>query len=145
MTRSAFDATVLIATYNRAPLLDATLESIARLRVPGRTWEAIVVDNNSRDETRHVVEGHARAFPVPLRYMIETAQGRSSALNAGVAAVRGTVVAMTDDDVQVEDGWLAAACDAILASADPTIRYAGGPVEPMWETPPPIWLDLTRG
>jgi hypothetical protein len=47
--------------------------------------------------------------------------------------------------VQVAEGWLTAACDAILASGDPSIRYAGGPVEPMWETPPPVWLDLSRG
>jgi glycosyltransferase involved in cell wall biosynthesis len=144
MTRRA-DATVLIATYNRAALLDATLESIACLRAPGRTWDVVVVDNNSRDETKVVVERRARSFPVPLRYMLETRQGRSSALNAGIAIADGTVLAMTDDDVQVEEGWLAAACDAILESGDPMLRYAGGPVEPIWEAPPPAWLDLTRG
>jgi len=145
VTPRAVDATVLIATFNRAALLDATLRSIAGLRAPGRTWEAIVVDNNSRDETRAIVERHARDFPVPLRYVLEPRQGRSSALNAGLARAGGTVVAMTDDDVQVADGWLTAACDAILDSDDPSIRYAGGPVDPLWETPPPAWLDLTRG
>ncbi len=145
MTSTALDATVLIATYNRAALLDETLQSIARLRSARRTWEAIVVDNNSRDNTRQVVERHASAFPVPLRYLLETRQGRSSALNAGIAVAAGTVIAMTDDDVRVDAGWLDAACDAIDDNADPTIRYAGGPVDPMWETPPPPWLDLTRG
>jgi len=145
MTPRAFDATVLIATYNRAALLDATLHSIAGLQGRGRSWEAIVVDNNSHDDTRAVVERHVRGFPVPLRYLLETRQGRSSALNAGLAIARGAVVAMTDDDVQVAEGWLTAACDAILERGDPAIRYAGGPVEPMWETPPPSWLDLTRG
>jgi len=139
------DATVLIATYNRSALLDRTLHSIARLAVPGRSWEAIVVDNNSRDDTKQVVECHARRFPVPLRYVLETHQGRSSALNAGLALARGAIVAMTDDDVQVADGWLAAACGALVEREDPMIRYAGGPVEPMWEAPPPSWLDLTRG
>jgi len=143
--KPALDASVLIATYNRAALLDSTLESIARLCLPGRTWELVVVDNNSRDKTCAVVERHARNYPVPLRYVREGRQGRSSALNAGLAFVRGTIVAMTDDDVQVQEGWLAAACDSILASVDPVIRYAGGPVEPMWEAPPPAWLDLTRG
>src|SRR5262249_13188433 len=145
MTRRAADATVLIATYNRAAFLDATLRSIARLRVPGRTWEVVVVDNNSRDDTKAVVARHARDYPVPLRCILETQQGRSSALNAGIAAAHGTVIAMADDDVRVEEGWLAAACAALLSSRDPAIRYAGGPVEPMWEAPPPAWLDLTRG
>ena len=140
------DATVLIATFNRSALLDETLASLRTLRTtPGRRWDAIVVDNNSTDDTRAVVERHARTFPVPLQYLFEPRQGRSSALNTGLAAARGTVVAMTDDDVLVDPGWLEAACDALLAPRLPSHGYAGGPVAPRWETPPPPWLDLHRG
>ena len=140
------DATVLIATYNRAALLDRTLGSLRRLRMaPGRRWEVIVVDNNSSDATRDVVERHALDFPVPLRYLLEPRQGRSSALNAGIAAAAGAVIAMTDDDVIVDEGWLEAACDALLEPAAPEVAYAGGPVRPLWETAPPPWLDLRRG
>ena len=139
------DATVLIATYNRATLLGETLDSLRRLRVrPGRQWEVLVVDNNSTDDTRAVVERHAAGFPVPLRYLFEARQGRSSALNAGIAASDGEVVAMTDDDVIVDEGWLDAACDVLLEK-DGAIAYAGGPVAPIWEVDPPAWLDLTRG
>ena len=148
MTAAAEDvaATVLIATYNRAALLDRTIASLRRLRMPpGRQWEVIVVDNNSSDNTRDVVERHAHDFPVVLRYLLETRQGRSSALNAGIAVARGAVIAMTDDDVIVEEGWLEAACDTLLDPAQPNIAYAGGPVRPMWETAPPPWLDLRRG
>ena len=111
------DATVLIATYNRASLLDETLQSIRALRMaPDRTWDVVVVDNNSNDATRAVVERHARDFPVPLRYLFEASQGRSSAMNAGIAAAAGSIVAMTDDDVRVDEGWLDAACDALLGA-----------------------------
>ena len=138
-------ATVLIATYNRATLLDRTLDSIRRLEVaPGRPWEVIVVDNNSTDGTADVVARHAPAFPVRLRRLPETRQGRSSALNTGIEAAAGAIIAMTDDDVRVEPHWLEAACGALEGRAD-GIGYAGGPVRPMWETPPPVWLDLTRG
>jgi glycosyltransferase involved in cell wall biosynthesis len=137
------DATVLIATYNRARFLERTLDSLRALAVaPGRHWEIIVVDNNSSDDTRAVVTRHARDFPVALRYLFESRQGRSSALNAGLAASSAPVIAMTDDDVRVEPQWLEAAC-AALSSGD--AAYAGGPVRPMWESPPPRWLDLTRG
>ena len=139
------DATVLIATYNRAALLGETLDSLRALRVrPGRRWEVLVVDNNSTDDTRAVVESRAAGFPVPLRYLFEARQGRSSALNAGIAASEGQVIAMTDDDVIVEERWLDAACDALLEEGS-GIAYAGGPVDPIWEVEPPAWLDLTRG
>ena len=137
------NATLLIATYNRAALLDETLTSIRALKVrSARRWEVLIVDNNSTDGTRAVVERQSRDFPVPLRYLFESRQGRSSALNAGIAASRSSVIAMTDDDVRVEEGWLEAACDAL---DEPSISYAGGPVVPIWESPPPAWLDLTRG
>jgi glycosyltransferase involved in cell wall biosynthesis len=139
------DATLLIATYNRAALLDETLASIRAMRVKdGRRWEVVVVDNNSTDRTREVVDRQTPDFPVPLRYLFEARQGRSSALNAGIAASTAAVIAMTDDDVRVEEGWLDAACDALI-DGDPRVAYAGGPVAPIWETPPPRWLDLTRG
>lgn len=143
MSGANMDATVLIATYNRARFLDRTLASLRELAVsPGRRWEVLVVDNNSADDTRAVVERHARDFPVPLRYLFEARQGRSSALNAGIAASTAPIIAMTDDDVRVEPQWLEAACAALSTGE---AGYAGGPVRPMWESPPPRWLDLTRG
>jgi glucosyl-dolichyl phosphate glucuronosyltransferase len=145
VTLSRLDATVLIATSNRARLLDETLTSLRRLRLTrDRSWEAIVVDNNSTDDTRAVVERQARDFPVPLRYLFEPRQGRSSALNAGIESANGKVLAFTDDDVRVNEGWLNAACET-LQREDASIAYAGGPVRPVWETPPPVWLDLERG
>jgi len=140
------DATVLIPTYNRAPLLDATLHSLRRLEVAaGRLWNVIVIDNNSTDATREVVRRQAADFPVTLTCLHETRQGRSSALNAGLEAADGAIIVMTDDDVDVDAGWLEAACGALLEGVDSTIAYAGGPVSPIWEAAPPDWLDLTRG
>ena len=146
MTEAAvMDATVLIATFDRAALLGETLQSLAGLSVrAGRTWEVIVVDNNSSDDTAAVVSRHAASFPVPLRYLFESRQGRSTALNSGIAAATGRVLAMTDDDVRVEPDWLDAACDA-LGGTDESLAYAGGPVAPIWESKPPAWLDLARG
>ena len=142
---TSIDASVLIATYNRATLLDETLSFLTRMAVkPSRTWEVIVIDNNSTDETRTVVERHQPAFPVTLTYLFEPRQGRSSALNCGIEHARGAVLVFTDDDVRVQDGWLDAACDALL-DAGPSLGYAGGPVRPIWGAPPPAWLDLTRG
>ena len=139
------DASVLIATYNRAVLLDETLSWLTRMRVsPDLAWEVIVIDNNSRDETRAVVERHQRTFPVALTYLFEGRQGRSSALNSGIAAAKGRVLAFTDDDVRVQDGWLDAACGPLLAEGGAP-AYTGGPVRPIWGAPPPRWLDLDRG
>jgi glycosyltransferase involved in cell wall biosynthesis len=139
------DASVLIATFNRSALLDETLAFLATMRTaPGLSWEVLIVDNNSSDDTRGVVERHQQTFPVPLRYLFEPNQGRSSALNAGIAAARGRVLAFTDDDVRVADGWLDAA-HRVLTRGEAGVGYVGGPVRPIWGAEPPAWLDLTRG
>lgn len=132
---------IVIATYNRARDLEGTLASLAGLQPQG-DWEVIVVDNNSTDETRQVVEGAAPAFPVELRYIFERQQGRSPALNAGVRAARGEIIATTDDDVRVDRGWLDRAADALH---EIECDYVGGRVLPIWGGPRPEWLSDRPG
>jgi glucosyl-dolichyl phosphate glucuronosyltransferase len=132
---------VLIATYNRARLLGETLDVLARSTVSeGLRWEVVVVDNNSTDDTRAVVESRRAAYPVPLTLLVERVQGRSAALNTAIAATDAPLLLLTDDDVRVDPGWLVAGTRALEQGAD----YVGGPVAPIWETPPPAWLDLAR-
>jgi glycosyltransferase involved in cell wall biosynthesis len=127
---------VVIATYNRAADLRETLDSLAGLR-PDGPWEVIVVDNNSPDETRQVVEDAASGFPTGLRYVFERQQGRSPALNAGIRAARGEIVVTTDDDVRVPPGWLVAAATGLVSLG---CDYVGGRVLPIWKAPRPAWL-----
>ena len=132
---------VLIATYNRGRLLGETLDELARSIVPDHlAWEVVVVDNNSTDDTRQVVIRRQSRFPVPLRYVFEGQQGRSAALNTAIASTAASLLLCTDDDVRVDPGWLHAGWRALANGAD----YVGGPVVPIWEAPPPVWLDLTR-
>jgi glycosyltransferase involved in cell wall biosynthesis len=132
---------VVIATYNRAADLRATLASLATLRPQGE-WELIVVDNNSSDDTRAAVAEAARTFPAPLRYAFEPAQGRSPALNAGIRLAAGEIIVTTDDDVRVEPDWLDRAAEGL---ARLQCDYVGGRVLPIWEAAPPPWLPDRGG
>ena len=132
---------VVIATYNRAADLRGTLASLAGMR-PDGPWEVVVVDNNSPDRTREVVEEAARSFPVPCRYLFEVRQGRSPALNTGIRASRGSIVATTDDDVRVPGDWLNQASAGLeRLGAD----YVGGRVLPIWGAPRPRWIPDRGG
>src|SRR5581483_1825428 len=138
----AIDISVVICTWNRARQLDDTLRSLASLRTGcDLRWELVIVDNNSTDDTSRVVEQAAAAYPVPLRYIFEPHQGKSSAMNTGIAAARGTVIAFTDDDVRVPETWLTAVADHLLGGGPHD--YAGGPVRPIWERVPPRWFART--
>jgi glycosyltransferase involved in cell wall biosynthesis len=131
------DASIIVCTYNRAESLKDTLAALARLDVPpARTWEVVVVDNNSRDHTKEVVEAAQHNLP-HLRYVFEPAQGLSHARNRGIAESRGAIVLFTDDDVLPEPAWLETTLTGLEKyGAD----ACGGYIAPIWETPPPAWL-----
>ncbi|MCU1385817.1 MAG: hypothetical protein JWL71_4514 [Acidobacteria bacterium] len=142
MRADAYDATVLICTYNRAALLAETLDSLAGCSSSPVRWNVIVVDNNSDDGTRDVVTSRIGGYPVALEYLFEAQQGKSHALNAGLNATTAAIVLFTDDDVRVPEGWIDASCAAMLE--EPSIDYTGGPVYPIWECPCPSWLNQRR-
>jgi len=132
---------IVIATYNRRDLLRTTLASLAQIQYE-RPWEVIVVDNNSPDDTRAVVEEAARSFPVPLLYRFEQQQGRSAALNSGFDAASGDILVTTDDDVRVPPDWLTQIERAFDIHR---CGYVAGRVLPMWQAPPPQWLERRGG
>lgn len=132
---------IIIATYNRAEELRETLRSVADLQTR-QPWEVIVVDNNSTDATRAVVEEAAHAFPVPLRYVFEAEQGKPAALNTAMAAARGSIFAFTDDDARVAPDWLDQAGAALERLR---CDYVGGRVFPIWRGDRPAWLPNRAG
>jgi glucosyl-dolichyl phosphate glucuronosyltransferase len=132
---------IIIPTYNRADELRETIRSIAKLTVAG-DWELLVVDNNSTDDTRAVVAAEQARFPAALHYIFEPEQGRYAALNTGIRAAKGKIIATTDDDARVEADWLtraAAGLDTIGCD------YVGGKVLPLWKGPRPSWLPNQPG
>lgn len=131
------DCSVIVCTYNRAASLRDTLAALAAQEAaPGLEWEVLVVDNNSRDDTRRVVEAAQRTWP-RLRYVFESAQGLSHARNRGIAESTGEILLFTDDDVLPEPDWLAA---TLAGLARHRADACGGYIAPIWESPPPAWL-----
>jgi len=135
--RPPLQVSVAICTWNRSALLRQTLDDVTRLEVPeGVAWEVLVVNNNCTDDTPRVLE--AFAGRLPLRVVFERKQGLSSARNAAVREARGAYIAWTDDDVRLEQQWLAAYVAAFRARPD--AAFFGGPIHPEFEREVPPWL-----
>jgi glycosyltransferase involved in cell wall biosynthesis len=100
-------------------------------------WEILVIDNNSTDDTRDLVEKAADTALVKTRYLLERKLGLSHARNAGIDKARGEIVLFIDDDALAEADWLSR---MLQAFEDPEVAAAGGPVRPQWETERPSWL-----
>jgi glycosyltransferase involved in cell wall biosynthesis len=93
------DVSVVIPTYNRAPLLGRAIESI--LNQTYKRFELLVIDDGSTDATEEVVNGFRDRR---IRYLrLDRNRGPGAARNAGIQVARGTFVAFQDSD----DEWMA--------------------------------------
>jgi glycosyltransferase involved in cell wall biosynthesis len=127
--------TVLICTYNRASLLRESLRAMSMLVPPADCdVEIIVVDNNSSDTTAQVIAEAAGQSPFRIVGLHEKAQGKSFALNRGLAAARGDIIALTDDDVWPDREWLSR---IVARFREQDVTFVFGKVLPRWGVAPP--------
>ena len=117
-----------------------TLGSVAMQSAEATTWECIVVDNNSADDTRQRVEAFKREHSdLNIRYVYEQNQGLSHARNAGIKASRGDIVAFIDDDERIVEEFISAYID--LFNQHPDAMAAGGEIIAEYPTGRPRWMS----
>jgi|SRR5215467_72018 len=119
---------VVIATRDRSAALQTCLEALRAGALPA-DWcaEVIVVDNASSDDTPRVVDSFQSSPPDrTFHYMMEPRRGKGFAVNRGLSAVRGDIVAFVDDDVAVDAGWMIEIIDQFRR--DPALGVLAGRV-----------------
>jgi glycosyltransferase involved in cell wall biosynthesis len=134
---TAPEVSVVIPTYNRSALLRSTVNSVLSQDTQ-TTFEVIVIDNNSSDDTKDVVDSLIERHPAQVRYIVERKQGNAHARNRGIEEAKGAIIAFVDDDVTVDKNWLTSLKTILDSRSD--LSFAGGKVLPQWNGPPPSWL-----
>lgn len=129
------DISVVIATRNRAAKLEACLRSFQGVDSAGASWEMIVVDNGSRDETEKMVRQRAATAPWGLKLVSEPAPGVSRARNRGAAVSRGGIIVFLDDDCYISPEFFR---ETLRIFGDPAIGFAAGRALPFDETDQPV-------
>ena len=132
------DVSVVISTYNGAASLPGALESILDQDADGVSYEVIVVDNNSHDNTKAVIESYVASSDGRVRYVFEPQQGVSYGRNAGIAKATAPIIAFFDDDVRVASDWIRTLKRAL--DDHPDVDFVGGKVVPQWHSTPAAWL-----
>lgn len=121
------DVSIVISTYNRCGLLEGALGALLSQTPADAAYEILVVDNNSTDQTRSVVQGLAMQNQEKLKYLFEPKQGLSYGRNAGIAAAKAPIIAFTDDDVRVAADWVWRVKGSFEANPDIDFLGEGGP------------------
>jgi glucosyl-dolichyl phosphate glucuronosyltransferase len=127
---------IIICTYNRAGLLGKCLDSILKQETPPESFEAIIIDNNSTDNTKEIVSQYTNKLP-HLKYVFEENQGLSYARNRGFKEAAAEYLIYLDDDAIAPPQYLTIVA-GIIKEHTPDIM--GGPVYPYYTTPKPRWF-----
>lgn len=90
---------VIVPTYNRAPLLRATLEALAAQTLPASRFEVVVSDDGSTDETPEVVAGFADRLRLRYHYQPDLGFRAAAARNAGARLAAGPLLVFLDTGV----------------------------------------------
>ena len=93
------EVSILIPTHQRRQALRAALESLARQTIDSGSYEVLVATDACSDGTAEMIDG--LAVPYELSRVTPQGRGRSAAVNAALAAARGEVAIVLDDDMRV--------------------------------------------
>ena len=137
---------IIICTHNRPRRLSKMLESLICLKYDNSfNYEMIIVDNNSTDNTKQIIESYILKNN-KIKYHLERNRGISNARNAGINISKGEIIAFTDDDIILDNNWL-------LNIAQFNLKFEfdaiAGRVLPLYPENTPQWIkdcrDLLNG
>jgi glycosyltransferase involved in cell wall biosynthesis len=103
---------VVLPCRNSAATIGQQLAALA-LQTWDRPWELIVVDNGSTDETRSIVESFREQIADFRLVDAVDKTGSPYAYNAGIREARSELLAICNDDDEVDEGWLGAMARAL--------------------------------
>ncbi|HAX77149.1 MAG TPA: glycosyl transferase [Cyanobacteria bacterium UBA11372] len=128
------DLTVAIPTYNGQSRLPKMLERLEnQIGTEQISWEILIVDNNSKDDTAKVIQEYQAK--VPIRYSFEAEQGAAFARLRAVREAKGELIGFLDDDNLPAPDWVAQAYS--FAQKYPKAGAFSGQIHGDFEVKPP--------
>ena len=128
------DLTVAIPTYNGETRLPELLKRLQKqLYTEDFSWEIIVVDNNSTDNTAKLVQTYQVTWqlPYPLKYYFEPKQGAAYARKRAVEEAKGKLIGFLDDDNYPTPNWVTKAY--AFGKIYPQAGAYASQIHPEWE------------
>jgi len=92
---------VIVPIYNEAATVRQSLDAILAKQVPGWTLQIILIESNSTDGTRPIVQTYA-AHPRVKLLLEDRPRGKGHAVRAGLAQATGDVILIQDADLEYD-------------------------------------------
>ncbi|MGZ3689611.1 MAG: glycosyltransferase family 2 protein, partial [Bdellovibrionota bacterium] len=92
---------IIIPVYNEASTVGTLLHRVSNQEIPGMTKELLVVESNSTDGTRRIVEEFAKTHPIRL-ILQDQPRGKGHAVRTGLAEADGEIILIQDGDLEYD-------------------------------------------
>ncbi len=130
---------VAICTYNGETQLPRVLDRLlSQTQTESLTWEIIVIDNNSTDQTAKVVQAYQSQFSQlcpKIRYYFEPKQGIAFARRLAIKQSKSPLIGFLDDDNLPSPDWVYKAY--LFGKMHPKAGAYGSQLDPLYEVAPP--------
>ena len=131
---------IIICSYNRASYIEAAFDSLYNQSSGLDSFETIIVDNNSTDNTADVFKNwRASHENGSFTYLTESKQGASFARNTGAAIAKGQWLCFMDDDAIANKDYVKNIIKHIETKPD-AIGF-GGRIIPKYIPAEPKWMS----
>ncbi len=124
---------VVIPVRNGAATLALQLDALVACEPPGVSFEVVVADNGSTDDTAAIARSYADRLPIRV-IDAGRAPGTNIARNEGIGAARGAWIALCDADDEVDVEWLRVLAGALAAGS----ALVGGVIDYVRLNPPEV-------
>lgn len=125
---------IVIPAFNCAAHVERLLASLFAQTYPHRSYEIILVDDGSSDDTAEIAQRTLAQWDGAGRVLRKANGGPASARNVGVRASTADVIAFIDADCVADADWL----ESVVATLATGAAGAGGPLR---NVAPPGWVS----
>lgn len=130
---------IILPTYNRAHLLPMSMDPLVKQNYPKEKYEIVVVDNNSKDNTKEVIQEYISTYhDISIKYVLEKQQGLVFARHAGAYNSKNEILIFTDDDGIFNFDWLKEVSKVF--EQRPETAAVASKIIIKWDQTPPQWV-----
>jgi glycosyltransferase involved in cell wall biosynthesis len=116
---------VIITTFNRAHLIKKALDSLVSQTEDD--WEAIIVDDESTDDTYSQVLPYTKTYP-GIRYIKKVHSGEAMSKNTGICSSVGNYISFLDSDDEYDPSHLELRKSIIIQNPSVKFLYGGAKI-----------------
>lgn len=129
---------VIVPSRNRGELVDKFLRCIQNQTLSSSSFEVLIIDNGSTDNTEEIVKKYKKDSLINIKYFYEDKPGLHNGRHLGFKMSSGNILVFADDDILPNPKWLQSIHESFLRS---DVMMVGGDNLPDFEADPPHWLN----